>query len=286
MAAFLFINETCQLLIKKGHKILLFQACSKEKSGIFSYHVGIESPKGNSIEDESTAVAIGEALASHQVGDGGDNLEKRFLALMDVSLSTEPGASVDFKKLWKPWRKALIIKVFGRSVSFKVLEQRIRDICKLERDCEIIDLESGFFLTRFYSKRDYLHVLNNGPWVILGHYLTLTKWRQNFRPSLEKVSSTLVWIRFPEVPIEFFEESVLLQMGNLVGRAVKVDDTTMEVSRGRFARVCVEIDLSKKFLEFLCWAIHNWWNMKVFIKFASIVVSMDIAWKDVHRKVV
>jgi Domain of unknown function (DUF4283) len=90
----------------------------------------------------------------------------------------------------------------------------------------------------------------NGPWVILGHYLTLTKWRPNFRPSLEKVSSTLVWIRFPEVPIEFFEESVLLKMGNLVGRAVKVDDTTMEVSRGRFARVCVEIDLSNKFLEF------------------------------------
>lgn len=41
-------------------------------------------------------------------------------------------------------------------------------------------------------------------------------------------SSTLVWIHFPEVPIAFFED----QMGNLVGRAVKVDDTTMEVSRG------------------------------------------------------
>lgn len=35
-------------------------------------------------------------------------------------------------------------------------------------------------------------------------------------------------------------------MGNLVGRAVKVDHTTMEVSRGRYARVCVEIDLRKQ----------------------------------------
>lgn len=68
--------------VKKGQEIWLFQACSKEKSGIFSYHVGIESPKGNEIEDESTAVAIGEALASHKVGDGGDNLEKRFLAFL------------------------------------------------------------------------------------------------------------------------------------------------------------------------------------------------------------
>lgn len=125
------------------------------------------------------------------------------------------------------------------------LEQRIRDICKLEWDCEIIDLESGFFLTRFYSKRDYLNVLNNGPWVILGHSLTLTKWR----PAIFGKSFINSW----EVPISFFEESVLLKMGNLVGRALKVDDTTMEVSRGRFARVCVEIDLSNKFLG---WAIH------------------------------
>lgn len=206
---------------------------------------------GDEEEDDAEEFAVGE-IAMHA---SDEQPSDKVVPLMDVS-------SVDFKKLWKPWSKALIIKVFGRSVS---LEQRIRDIFKLEWDCEIIDLESGFFLTRFYSKRDYLHVLNNGPWVILGHSLTLTKWRPHFRPSLEKVSSTLVWIHFPEVPIAFFEESALLQMGNLVGRAVKVDDTTMEVSRGRFARVCVEIDLSKKFLEFLCWAIHNWWNMKVFI---------------------
>lgn len=36
----------------------------------------------------------------------------------------------------------------------------------------MIDLDHGFFLVRVYSKKDYPHVLPNGPWGEIGHYLT------------------------------------------------------------------------------------------------------------------
>ncbi|KAI5672944.1 hypothetical protein M9H77_13308 [Catharanthus roseus] len=85
--------------------------------------------------------------------------------------------------------------------------------------------------------QDYMHVLENGPWVIMGHYLTVFKWQPNFRPSMKKVTSTLAWVRFPKLPLEFFEKETLMAMGKAIGKVVKIDNTTMGVARGRYARI-------------------------------------------------
>lgn len=49
----------------------------------------------------------------------------------------------------------------------------------------------------------------------------------NFRPSTKKVSTTVVWIHFPELPIELFDEEILSAMGDVVGKTGKVDSTAM-----------------------------------------------------------
>lgn len=50
----------------------------------------------------------------------------------------------EYQEFWKPWCRALILKVLGKSISFKVLEPRIKRIWQLEHGCEIIDLEQGY----------------------------------------------------------------------------------------------------------------------------------------------
>lgn len=80
--------------------------------------------------------------------------------------------------------------------------------------------------------------------MVMGHYLTVAKWRPNFQPSSEMISTTLVWIRFSKLPIKLFDEEVLTYMGGAVGKTVKVDATTVTASKGRYARVCVEINLN------------------------------------------
>ncbi|KAI5680550.1 hypothetical protein M9H77_01777 [Catharanthus roseus] len=70
-------------------------------------------------------------------------------------------------------------------------------------------------------------------------------WRPNFYPAVALIISTLVWVRFLEVLIEFFNQKFLLRMGNQLGKATKVDRTTTTVLRGQFARVCVEVDFNK-----------------------------------------
>lgn len=68
---------------------------------------------------------------------------------------------------------------------------------------------------------------------------------------MEEVSSTMVSVRLPELPIEFFSEELLLQIGNLIGRAIRVDLTTISHMRERFARLCIQIYLKKPLIPMM-----------------------------------
>jgi hypothetical protein len=59
-----------------------------------------------------------------------------------------------------------------------------------------------------------------------------------------KVERTIVWVRFPGLNIVYYDESFLMIMTSAIGRPIKVDINTLNVKRGRFARVCVEVDLT------------------------------------------
>ncbi|KAI5656398.1 hypothetical protein M9H77_25191 [Catharanthus roseus] len=158
-----------------------------------------------------------------------------------------------YKTLWTLWRKALIIKVLGRNITFRVLEQRVRDLWNLEHRCKMIDLEQGYAVVRFYSREYYLHVLGEGPWIMMGHYLTMARWHPNLRPLLNVITSTLAWIRLPDIPVELFHEELLLWISNKIGKAVKIDYTTLSVTRGRFvrgpARTCEDLTTVKEAVD-------------------------------------
>lgn len=63
------------------------------------------------------------------------------------------------------------------------------------------------------------------------------------------IKSTMAWVRLAGIPIEFYSERILVQIGNKLGKEVKVDITTLRVERGRYARICVEIDLTQPLIS-------------------------------------
>lgn len=217
------------------------------------------SPGGGAWAGGSLAAKLRQPVVKPPIYTGEDNMDDE--EGLDLSNLVDPLKSIDAdlampvidftleecQQLWKPWRKALILKVLGRNVSFKVLEQRTRDLWQLEWGCKLIDLEKGFYVARFFSEADYTRVLEEGPWLIMGHYLAVMKWRPNFWPSLATVPSTLVWI-----PLEFFNEASLRRVGCTFGRVVKIDPTTVGKARGRFARLCVELDLTAPLVPTIC----------------------------------
>ncbi|XP_019195841.1 PREDICTED: uncharacterized protein LOC109189684 [Ipomoea nil] len=167
------------------------------------------------------------------------------------------------EKEWlrRPWRRSLIIRVLGRTVDYSYLLQRLQHMWKPESTFELFALAHDYYIAKFQSLADYDSAKFGGPWIILGHYLVVQEWEPNFIPSKNKTKKLLVWVRFPELPIEYFDEEFLKKIGKTIGRPVKIDTTTSLASIGKFARICVEIDitkplLSKFVLHFMDWPIE------------------------------
>ncbi|CAI0430334.1 unnamed protein product [Linum tenue] len=70
-------------------------------------------------------------------------------------------------------------------------------------------------------------------------------WYKGFDPWKASVSSTLVWVHLPKLPIEFYNAEAVMQIAELIGKPVRVDRASELGSRAKFARVCVEVDLTK-----------------------------------------
>lgn len=101
----------------------------------------------------------------------------------------------------------------------------------------ILDLGSDYFLFKFENPYDYKYALLEASWFIGGYYLSLRRWTPNFKPSEASVNITVVWARLPELPLEYFDKSVLEKVGARIGKLIKVNATTEHVLRGKFARV-------------------------------------------------
>nr|POF12125.1 uncharacterized protein CFP56_08886 [Quercus suber] len=111
----------------------------------------------------------------------------------------------DKQRIRAPWSKALIIKVYGR----------------LER------------------------VLDKGPWFIGENFLSVRPWEPNFKPSMADTAFIAIWVHINELPIEYYEPTILKQIGNAIGNVLRIDTHTAEEARGRYARFYVQVNVNK-----------------------------------------
>ncbi|KAK2442272.1 zinc ion binding / nucleic acid binding protein [Trifolium repens] len=152
------------------------------------------------------------------------------------------------KRIQKPWRQGLIVKLMGRRIGYKALETRLKQIWVRKGVITIIDLGGEYFLVYFTDEEDYNHALEDGPWMIYDHYLIAREWSPNFHPSDATIEKAAVWVRIPDLPIEYYDAKVLHYIGDRISETVKVDRNTLFQERGKYARVCVEVDLNKPLL--------------------------------------
>ncbi|RYQ95389.1 hypothetical protein Ahy_B08g090661 isoform A [Arachis hypogaea] len=118
----------------------------------------------------------------------------------------------------------------GKRVGYAV-KRRLEAMWNKKGTVDVIDLSNDFYLVKFYASEDFDFALMEGLWKVYDHYLTVRLWEPNFNPLRAIIDKITAWI--------------LRKIGNLIGRTVKVDNNTANLCRGKFALLCVEVDLTK-----------------------------------------
>lgn len=97
---------------------------------------------GEGEEDPMDDLDMSEVL-HHQVDDNGQVNHP----IVDIPWN-------EYKQLWLPWQRALIPKVLGKTSNFRILEQHLLRLLELDNGCELIDIDDGYVIVRFYSPED------------------------------------------------------------------------------------------------------------------------------------
>lgn len=163
-----------------------------------------------------------------------------------------------FETLCDPWRDALVIKLLGKFVGYRVLQERSQRLWNPSGGFDILDVDNGYYMVKFDLPVDKETVMSGGPWMLFDHYLCVSQWSPEFAAPNANIQRTMVWIRFPGLNLLYYDENVLLGMASVVSRPIRVDQNTLKVAQGRFARVCVEIDLSKPVIGKI-WLRDHWY---------------------------
>ena len=116
-------------------------------------------------------------------------------------------------------------------------------------DCEIHLCSKGFFNVKFASSEARDNILRVGPWFWGSTGLFITPWFLDFDANTMEVSRILVWVRLYNLPLHFWNESVLTCIGNILGWYIKIDTQRLEECIYTFACICVEVELNKGLLE-------------------------------------
>ncbi|XP_028765006.1 uncharacterized protein LOC114723032 [Neltuma alba] len=133
----------------------------------------------------------------------------------------------------------------GKWASYNFMVQKLKQLWQRKGEIEIFDLENDFYFVSFQSNEDYMEALIGGPWVVSDAYLNVARWRLEFNLKKETIETMVAWVRFPDLLAPLFDKIFLLNLGNAIGKAIRLDVHTAQRSRGKFARMCIELDLTK-----------------------------------------
>ncbi|MBA0865451.1 hypothetical protein Goshw_012330, partial [Gossypium schwendimanii] len=118
----------------------------------------------------------------------------------------------EWKLIRSQWRNTLIVKMFGKTTGYQYLIFKLRQLWKPKGDLE---------------------------------FLAMQKWAPNFRASEVSFDFVAMWMRVPELLIEYYDPNILTKIGRSLGGLLWIDNFTMSSERGKITILCMQVNMNK-----------------------------------------
>lgn len=142
-----------------------------------------------------------------------------------------------------------MVKLLGRYIGYTALCNWLGSLWNAALGFSVIDLENDYLFVRFQSERDAEFAFTQGPWTIMGHCLIVQLWTPRFDNSMEEIESVIAWIHLLGMALHYYHKKILRMLGQIIGSIIKVDYNNESATRGKFARLTVEVALTKPLIS-------------------------------------
>ncbi|XP_062094228.1 uncharacterized protein LOC133800288 [Humulus lupulus] len=148
------------------------------------------------------------------------------------------------------WKYALICVVIGANPPLPVFEgfiNRIWGKLGIERVARMI---SGFTMVKFRDETTRDLVLESG----VAHFdkkpVILRPWTTDI-DSLKSIKSILVWIRLPDLSLQYWGTNCLSALVSTIGKPIMIDKITKDRSMIKFAQILVDMEISESLPKYI-----------------------------------
>ncbi|KAK9111909.1 hypothetical protein Scep_019428 [Stephania cephalantha] len=98
----------------------------------------------------------------------------------------------------EPWKYAVVVKLIRRNIGYRTLCDKIKEMWRPENDYRVVDMQNNFFMIQLATAEDMNEALLGGPWIIMGHCLSVQRWSPSF-----SATTSLITKVFNPVAISF-----------------------------------------------------------------------------------
>jgi len=113
----------------------------------------------------------------------------------------------------------------------------------------IQSIDKGYYEISFSSIGDMERVRSAGSWNLNPGVLKLFTWSKDFNPSVQKLSTTQVWLKIHGLAQEYWRPKIIFAIANSVVTPICIDFATNKPifnrTFGQYAWVLVDMDVSK-----------------------------------------
>lgn len=145
----------------------------------------------------------------------------------------------------KPFDDAIVAKTPVGRPPYHDIRVHLQQRFKFKQDFTLSALDGRHMLLRFQNHEDYLQVLLKESLFIHGKPFWFSKWTLNFSPE-EDSPIVPVWIDLPGLPPNFYIRGMLQSIACSIGPVLQIHRNTLGLTRTDAAKVCVQMDVSKK----------------------------------------
>lgn len=146
----------------------------------------------------------------------------------------------------KVLRACLTLNKGDKPFSARDLSAKIGKIWKTTAGWKMVPLGKGFYDFHFESMEDLKKIWAAGTVNLKPGLLRFSQWTKDFKLLVQKQTHVSLWIRLVELPQEYWRERTLKEIASVVGTPIDIDGPTRNRLFGHYARILVDIDLSKK----------------------------------------
>ncbi|GJS06220.1 hypothetical protein Tco_0363016 [Tanacetum coccineum] len=164
-----------------------------------------------------------------------------------------PMAAVDAIK--HKFDNTLVGFFVGKKVAFTLVKNYVVNTWGKFGFQNVIRDDDGFHFFKFASSSGVEKVIEQGPWMIRGTPIILTKWSPSLTISKDEVTRVPVWVKLHRVPVVAYSEDGLSIIATQIGTPITLDAFTSDMcvnpwGRIGFARALIEVsaenDLKKE----------------------------------------